>query len=198
MRHVVYDVSDIAMISCWIVFGVVWAAGALLERRRGAKPAREGGRDTASAVAALCGVLAVTTPDSIWEPLVVASPAMRLAGIPILVASTAAAAWARVALGMMWSSGALARENHVLRTTGPYRLTRHPIYAAIIGMVAGTALCEGIGRWALIFGVVTAMLAVKARAEERLLLREFGAAYGRYRQQVPGLIPATRRLFRSA
>jgi len=98
----------------------------------------------------------------------------------------------------MWSSGALAREGHVLRTTGPYRFTRHPIYTAIIGMVSGTALCEGIGRWALIFGLVTAMLAVKARAEERLLLQEFGAAYGRYRQQVPGLIPSIRRLWKSA
>lgn len=96
----------------------------------------------------------------------------------------------------MWSSGALARERHVLRTTGPYRLSRHPIYSAIIGMVAGTALCEGIGRWAVIFVLVTAMLVVKARLEERLLLQQFGAAYGRYRQQVPRLIPSVRRLSR--
>ena len=198
MRHVVSNIADAAMIFCWAIFGVVWVAGAVLEHRRGAEPARKEGRDMASTVAAICGLLAVTTPGSIWAPLVVASTAMRLVGIPTLVASTAGTVWARIALGTMWSSGALAREGHVLRTTGPYRFTRHPIYTAIIGMVFGTALCEGIGRWALIFGLVTAMLAVKARAEERLLLQEFGAAYGRYRQQVPGLIPSIRRLWKSA
>jgi protein-S-isoprenylcysteine O-methyltransferase Ste14 len=75
-------------------------------------------------------------------------------------------------------------------------VSRHPIYTAIIAMVAATALCEGIGRWAAIFVLVTAMLAVKAQLEERLLLREFGPAYGRYRAQVPRLVPSLRRVSR--
>jgi protein-S-isoprenylcysteine O-methyltransferase Ste14 len=184
------------MIVCWVVFGLVWVGGALLERPRGAEPARREGRDLASAVAAVCGVIAVLSPGALWRPLAVASPVMRLVGIPVLVVSTAGAVWARAVLGTMWSSGALARAGHALRTTGPYRLSRHPIYTTVVGMVAGTALCEGIGRWALIFVLVTAMLVLKARAEERLLLSEFGAAYARYRQQVPRLIPSMRRLSR--
>ena len=189
MRHVVSNITDPTLIVCWAVFAVVWVGGALLERRRGAEVAGREGRDIASTVAAAGGLLAVLTPGSLWRPLALASPAIRLVGFPILVVSTAGAVWARVALGAMWSSGALAREGHTLRTTGPYRLSRHPIYSAIIGMVAGTALCGGIGRWAVIFVLVTAMLVVKARVEERLLLRKFGAAYGRYRQQVPRLSP---------
>lgn len=198
MRHVVYDTADAVLIVCWAVVAAVWAGGALLERRSRAVPAEREGRDVASAVAAAGGLLAVLAPGSLWRPLALASPAIRLAGVPILVVSTAGAVWARVALGVMWSSGALAREGHVLRTTGPYRFSRHPIYSAVIGMVAGTALCEGIGRWAVVFVVVTAMLVLKARLEERLLLQQFGEAYGRYRQQVPRLVPSVRRLSRQA
>jgi len=196
MRHVVYDVIAVVMIVCWAVLGAVWLVGALLERRTRGQAAEREGRDIASIVAGAGAVVIALAPREWWRPLVVASPALRLAGVPFLVTATAGAVLARIALGRMWSSGALRRERHVLRTNGPYRLSRHPIYTAIIAMVAATALCEGIGRWAAIFVLVTAMLAVKAHLEERLLLREFGPVYGRYRAQVPRLVPSLRRLSR--
>jgi protein-S-isoprenylcysteine O-methyltransferase Ste14 len=196
MRHVVYNISEISIVVCWTAFGAVWLVGALLEGRSGSKSAGREGRDIASAAAAVGGVLGAIAPAAWWHPIVVASPALRIAGVPLLLAATAGAIWARVALGRMWSSGALTREGHILRTTGPYQFSRHPIYTAILAMVAATALCEGIGRWAAILLLVAVMLTVKAHREERLLLREFGPMYGRYRAQVPRLIPSVRRVSR--
>jgi protein-S-isoprenylcysteine O-methyltransferase Ste14 len=180
------------VLSCWAVFGVVWLRGALLRGARSSERAH-GERDVASTVAALAGLVAVLSPASLWEPLSTASPAIRLAGASLLVLSTAAAVWSRAVLGSMWSSGALVRPGHALRTKGPYRLSRHPIYTAVIGMVAGTALSEGIGRWAAIFVVVSLTLLFKARAEERLLRHEFGTMYERYTREVPRLVPSIRR-----
>jgi protein-S-isoprenylcysteine O-methyltransferase Ste14 len=107
--------------------------------------------------------------------------------------ATAATIWARIALGTMWSSTPVARENHGLRTTGPYAITRHPIYTGVLAMLAGTAVMQGSGRWVALFALVLGVLLLKIRSEERLLEHELGAAYTRYRRRVPRLLPDPRR-----
>jgi protein-S-isoprenylcysteine O-methyltransferase Ste14 len=37
----------------------------------------------------------------------------------------------------------VVKDDHVLRTDGPYGITRHPIYTGLLSMLAGTALIEG-------------------------------------------------------
>ena len=147
----------------------------------------------ASIGGAVAGLIVVNTPASLWRPLTVSAPSVRLAGVVLLVVATAGALWARLALGTMWSAAVVIKERHALRTGGPYRLTRHPIYTGILGMVATTALTQGIGRWAALFVVVALVLLMKSRAEERLLSEEFAEEYERYRQHVPRLIPGLRR-----
>ncbi|HEY0409015.1 MAG TPA: isoprenylcysteine carboxylmethyltransferase family protein [Candidatus Dormibacteraeota bacterium] len=78
-----------------------------------------------------------------------------------------------------------------LRTDGPYRVTRHPIYTGMLGMLVGTALLGGVGRWAVVLAVGVVYAAVKIRAEERLLGAEFPEDYPRYRERVPQLVPAS-------
>lgn len=67
-------------------------------------------------------------------------------GITLLVVCTAFTLWARAALGTMWTSSAVVKADPELRTDGPYGITRRPIYTGLLGMVAGTALIEGLGR----------------------------------------------------
>jgi len=62
----------------------------------------------------------------------------------------------------------------------------------IIAMLVGTALVQGLGRWLVLVAVVVAALVAKVTAEERLLAREFPVAYGRYRDEVPRLVPRIR------
>lgn len=92
----------------------------------------------------------------------------------------------------MWTSSAVVKDDHALRTDGPYGITRHPIYTGLLGMLAGTAVIEGLGRWVAFFILGVLLVAVKIRAEERLLGRALGAAHDHYRQRVPLLIPRLR------
>jgi protein-S-isoprenylcysteine O-methyltransferase Ste14 len=189
VRHVVSDITAVGTWSCWALVGVVWVAGAVLGRQRGPRARRRAGRDIASLAGVAAGVIAVTTPEALWRPLTVGSPWIRAAGLAVLVPATAATVWARVALGDMWSAAAVVKQGHALRTSGPYRMTRHPIYTGFLGMLVGTALTQGLGRWAAVLVAAAVILGVKIRAEERLLSSEFPEAYERYRQQVPRLIP---------
>jgi protein-S-isoprenylcysteine O-methyltransferase Ste14 len=178
----------------WGALGLVWAAGALRARRAGAEPVRRRqGRDLASRVGGAVAVIVVVTPQSVWRPLTVGWPEARLAGLALFVLATTATIRARIALGTMWSSGAIARRNHGLRTTGPYAITRHPIYSGVIAMLGATAAMQGLGRWVTMCVLVVGVLLIKVGSEERLLADEFGAEYARYQRRVPRLIPTLRR-----
>jgi protein-S-isoprenylcysteine O-methyltransferase Ste14 len=192
MRHVVYDASRVVTVVCWGLFLLVWTAGAVLVRQRGPSVARRASRDTASVGGAAVVIVVVATPESLWRPLTVGSPWIRLAGLVLLVVATIGTLWARVTLGSMWSSTVVTKEHHALRTSGPYRVVRHPIYAGMLGMMAGTALTHGLGRWAALFVAVAWIVRARIDAEERLLSQELADEYERYRQEVPRLFPTLR------
>jgi protein-S-isoprenylcysteine O-methyltransferase Ste14 len=193
MRHVVYDLSSDTLYACWALFGVVWAVGAVLARLRGPAVRRHQRRDVARlagiAVAAACFV----SPDYLWRPLTLNAVWPRAVGAVLLIPATAVALWARFSLGTMWSSEVVAKTGHVLRTSGPYRFMRHPIYAGILAMLAATALDQDVGRWAVVFAGVTGAVLLRIRAEERLLLQEFPDEYRRYQRRVPRLVPIRHR-----
>ena len=93
--------------------------------------------------------------------------------------------WARLALGAMWTAAPTVKQEHQLRTSGPYAITRHPIYIGLLGMLLGSGLLAGAGRWILYFPIYFVFLQFKMHAEERLMLAEFPEDYPRYRQRVP-------------
>ena len=125
----------------------------------------------------------------LWDWASVHGWPVRAPGLAILLASTAFALWARLTLGVMWSSTAVLRDEHRLHTGGPYAVTRHPIYTGLLGMVLGATLVVGVGRWAVVFVIVVVIVELKLHAEERLLAEAFPADYARYRRRVPRLVP---------
>jgi protein-S-isoprenylcysteine O-methyltransferase Ste14 len=138
-------------------------------------------------------LLSWAIPEDVWTPLTVQSRWVAWAGVVLLVGATAFTLWARTALGTMWTSSAVVKEGHVLRTDGPYGITRHPIYTGILAMLSATALTAGLGRWvpATLFALV--LLLIKIRAEERLLESALGDEYRDYRRRVRALVPVPRR-----
>jgi protein-S-isoprenylcysteine O-methyltransferase Ste14 len=78
-----------------------------------------------------------------------------------------------------------------LHIDGPYRITRHPIYTGLLGMMVGSLLINNGGEW--FFGIVVALfiLEVKIVLEERLLISTFGEQYVQFKKRVPQLIPLT-------
>ena len=89
----------------------------------------------------------------------------------------------------MWSSSAVAKASHELRTGGPYRITRHPIYTGLLGMLLGTMLMSGLGLYLFIFLLGIVIFEVKLHLEERLMTETFGEEYVQYKRRVPQLIP---------
>jgi protein-S-isoprenylcysteine O-methyltransferase Ste14 len=184
--------ATISLVVCWGVFLLAWLAGAVFYESRA--PATRTRSRLGSTV--LIGVVIVTAvsvvlPRADWRSLVVHSAWARLAGLVVLLAATALTVWARVVLGTMWSAAPTVKQGHQLRTTGPYGITRHPIYTGMLGMLLGSLLLQG-GRWVIAFPVYLVLLEIKIRVEEKLLLAEFPGEYPRYRQRVPQLIPGLR------
>ena len=92
-------------------------------------------------------------------------------------------------LGTSWSIAPKVKDDHRLRTHGPYAVTRHPIYTGLLGMLLGATLLSGIGQWIVLFPVGLILFEVKIRMEEHLMLATFPEDYPRYRRQVPQLVP---------
>jgi protein-S-isoprenylcysteine O-methyltransferase Ste14 len=193
MRHVVDDLADWVTVVCWGIVGLVWVVGAVQTRMRGPTIERRESTGFPSLIGFAVSAFAIATPASLWDTFVVDSSWVHLAGVLLLLVATPAAVWARISLGRLWQVAAVTKEGHTLRTTGPYHFTRHPIYTALLTMLLGTALSQGIGRWAAILVAVTIVILVKIRTEERLLLREFPDEYRRYQEHVPRLIPFAHR-----
>ncbi len=63
-----------------------------------------------------------------------------LAGLVFFGLAKALKFWAIATLGPRWSYRVLVLPDAPLVTTGPYRLIRHPNYAAVIGEIVGIAL----------------------------------------------------------
>jgi protein-S-isoprenylcysteine O-methyltransferase Ste14 len=175
---------------CWAVLVVVWLAGAVYNARN-APAVRERQRLGPAWPIGIAGYLLLrwAIPNRVWTPLTVHSPSLVWIGVAMLIGATGFTLWARAALGTMWTSAAVVKEGHVLRTDGPYRITRHPIYTGLLGMVAATALAAGLGRWIAVTLFALALLLVKIRAEERLLESALGDEYRDYRRRVPMLVP---------
>jgi protein-S-isoprenylcysteine O-methyltransferase Ste14 len=90
----------------------------------------------------------------------------------------------------MWSvTPNMLQQGHELRTTGPYAITRHPIYTGLSGMLLGTVLLNGLGTLLVIVVVGVAALAVRIPTEERLMSAAFPEEYARYSKRVPRLVP---------
>lgn len=79
--------------------------------------------------------------------------------------------------------------NHELCTAGPYALVRHPMYLAIDLLALGVAIW--VPSVAIIIGAVALVVGgdVRAREEERVLLKFFGERYRDYMGRVRRTIP---------
>ena len=182
--------GQVAVYVCWGAVALVWVGGAAASHS--GESSRQSERDTASRMAGALAVLTLLSPASWWRALTVHSAPVTAVGVAILVPATGFTLWARVRLGSMWSSAPSTKAAHELRTDGPYRVTRHPVYTGIMAMMLGTGLVQGAGKWLVLVVVVVAAVVAKTIAEERLLVGQFPSTYERYRHDVPRLVPRIR------
>ena len=93
-------------------------------------------------------------------------------------------------LGTNWSITLEVREQHRLITRGVYRRIRHPMYLALVLYSVGQALV--IPNWVagpanvIVFAI---LLALRVRAEERMMDEAFGDEYAVYSARTKRLVP---------
>ncbi|MGW2571080.1 methyltransferase family protein [Streptomyces sp. NPDC001537] len=186
---------------CILVFVVAWIVGALyfgVKGRAGLRGWAHGLRHTLPRRLLLAaGVLTLSTlvrhSRGFWRHLQFWQPELALLGALLAVASTALLLWARWVLGTMWAGVPMVRDHHELRTDGPYRLVRHPIYTGLLGLIAGSMLACSFGVWIAFMVVSIPWLLRRVRIEDALMAGRFGTSYDAYRARVPALIPHIRR-----
>jgi protein-S-isoprenylcysteine O-methyltransferase Ste14 len=123
------------------------------------------------------------------RPLFPPTPWVAWVGVGLAIAGLGFAVWARIHLGRFWSGTVTLKAGHALIRTGPYALTRHPIYTGLLAALTGTALGRGSVAGLLGLGLCVVALVTKLRQEERLLREHFGPAYQEYQAGVPALLP---------
>jgi protein-S-isoprenylcysteine O-methyltransferase Ste14 len=184
--------GSVLIAACWGTGVVVWIVGAFYNARLSGAVRNRSPLNKWVGVSAVVVIVLIAVVPVDWHRTFDVPTWVQMLGGLILIGSTAFTMWARLRLGRMWSSMAVEREDHELRSDGPFAVTRHPIYTGIIGMLLGTTLLSGETSWlaALIAGIV--ILETKAIVEERLLLTVFPDEYPRYRKRVPQMIPIPR------
>ena len=104
------------------------------------------------------------------------SAAPSVVGTVLLVGAVYLAAWARVTFGRSFGLLPAVRE---VRTRGPYRLVRHPVYLASILSDIGLVLAHPSARNALLAVAGSVAYVVRLHREESLLSGRL--AYREYR-----------------
>jgi protein-S-isoprenylcysteine O-methyltransferase Ste14 len=114
---------------------------------------------------------------------------LRWMGVAIGAAAGALLVWTLVNLGRNLTDTVVTRRAHTLVTNGPYRWIRHPFYAAVALSVTANGLTAA--NWFLLAtGWLTiALMVVRTRKEEALLVARFGDAYRSYMERTGRFLP---------
>jgi len=120
--------------------------------------------------------------------------------LPVVLAAAVCAAvsvwltWYSLAhLGPQWRMRAVVTSDHELIASGPYRWVRHPVYTALLGMLAANML--QFNTWeagAAAIVVYAAGTEIRIASEDRILGEHFPEEFPAYRTRTPSWLPPLR------
>jgi protein-S-isoprenylcysteine O-methyltransferase Ste14 len=116
------------------------------------------------------------------------TPVVSYIGLLINVAGILFSIYARFTLGSNWSATVTLKQDHELIQTGPYSITRHPIYTGFLFGLAGAVVVLGEVRGWIGWVLLLLAMDIKAGKEEEFMKSHF-AQYAGYRKKVRKFIP---------
>jgi protein-S-isoprenylcysteine O-methyltransferase Ste14 len=116
--------------------------------------------------------------------------ALEIAGLAAYGTGFLVMAWALVALGRNYQLGGNApRPDDGMVSAGPFRLVRHPMYAAALAIALGLACLTQSLAFLTVFIIYLALIFPLIAIEEKRLQDAYGERYAAYRQKVKKLVP---------
>jgi len=97
--------------------------------------------------------------------------------------------WALRSLGRNLTDTVVTRENHTLVQTGPYRWVRHPFYDAVALLILSAVLIASNAFLLLTGAAALALIWIRTKREEELLLARFGNQYRAYMIRTGRFLP---------
>jgi len=136
-------------------------------------------------IIALSAIVLSALAGYIFAPPFPQGPAYRSLGMLILVIVIALDVWSIMTLHAARTTVLPTRKSTNLVTTGPYRLSRNPIYVGNVLLLLALALIFA-NAWFVLFALLTAVCIQKIaiEREEQHLLAVFGAEYETYCRRV--------------
>ena len=133
--------------------------------------------------ALIIAILIVPVGDAWSLPPIVAAASTTLtwAGIGLLI-------WAIAVFGRGVTPSPLPSQKAELRTRGPYRWIRHPMYTGVILLMTGATIDRRSWLAAALWIALVGFLVFKAHWEERRLVETY-PGYEDYRRAVSAFIP---------
>ena len=174
------------------------SAWGMMELSQRSQPQRQGatkiggGRDRIAFLACLVASAVVINLAPHVAPAAAIRPGALAftAGFLILLAGLVLRGWSFKALGQYFTHTVQVSADQPVIATGPYRLLRHPSYAAVLLACIGVGLASA--NWAGLAGVLLLILAPllwRIHIEERALLATLGDRYRGYAAQHKRLVP---------
>jgi protein-S-isoprenylcysteine O-methyltransferase Ste14 len=187
--HQLVQLRTTLIVSCWIVFVVIWIGAGVIFRPESRDPSarprlRLRERSFGLLLAALI-VFAIRTHHLGGTGF---GHALGWLGVVLCAAGIGLAAWARVCLGRNWGMPMTVRAQPTLVIRGPYRVVRHPIYSGLLLAMIGSALARGPVWLAATIGA-GAYFVISLRVEESDMAALFPNDYPEYARHTKRLIP---------
>ena len=181
-----------------VLFLTTISAWGMMELSQRSQPQRQGATRIGGGVSRLVGLAFVIAGFMVVyvAPHVVPTAAIRpgavafAVGLPILLAALVLRGWTFKTLGQYFTHTVQVSSDQPVIAVGPYRVLRHPGYAAILLACIGIGLAAA--NWAGLAGLLLLSLTAllwRIHIEERALLATLGDRYRTYAAQHKRLVP---------
>jgi protein-S-isoprenylcysteine O-methyltransferase Ste14 len=115
---------------------------------------------------------------------------VEFGGLVLYVLGFLLMAWALISLGSNYQAGGSdPRAADAMVMDGPYRLVRHPMYAAALVISLGLACVVQSSAFFSVFCIYLVLITLLIPAEEEGLRRAYGEQYLIYQRRVKSLVP---------